>query len=74
MSGKTDQIKGRVKEAAGTLTGDKDLASEGKKDRRPGEVKQTLDHAKGKIEEFIDKAEDKGEAAVDKIKGAPDSK
>jgi uncharacterized protein YjbJ (UPF0337 family) len=73
MSGKTDQLKGRVKEAAGTLTGDKDLASEGKTDRRAGEVKQTLDHAKGKIEEFINKAEDKGEEVVDKVK-APRSK
>jgi uncharacterized protein YjbJ (UPF0337 family) len=70
MSGKTDQVKGRAKEAAGTLTGNKDLASEGKADRRGGEVKQTLDHAKGKFEEFMDKAADKGKEAVDKVKDA----
>jgi uncharacterized protein YjbJ (UPF0337 family) len=74
MSGKTDRIKGRIKEAAGTLTGDKDLKSEGKTDRRAGEVKQTLDHAKGKVEEFIDKAADKSAEVIDKIKGAPGSK
>jgi uncharacterized protein YjbJ (UPF0337 family) len=34
MAGKTDQVKGQVKEAVGSLTGDKDLESEGKADRR----------------------------------------
>ncbi len=34
MAGKTDQVKGKVKEAVGSLTGDKDLESEGKADRR----------------------------------------
>jgi uncharacterized protein YjbJ (UPF0337 family) len=29
MSGKTDQVKGRVKEAAGVLTDDKSLKREG---------------------------------------------
>jgi len=32
MSDKTDQAKGRVKEAAGDLTGNKDLKREGKAD------------------------------------------
>ncbi len=73
MSGKTDQLKGRVKETAGSLTGDKDLESEGKADRRVGAVKHTLDHAKDKVEEMIDNAAGKGEEAVDKIKGAPRS-
>ncbi len=74
MSGKTDRIKGRLKEATGTLTGDKDLKSEGKSDRRAGEVKHALDDAKGKVEEFIDKAADKSAEVIDKIKGASGSK
>lgn len=69
-------MEGRIgsKETAGTITGDKTLESAGKADRRAGEVKQRLEHAKGKIEEFIDKAEDRGNEAIDKIKGAANSK
>jgi uncharacterized protein YjbJ (UPF0337 family) len=74
ISEKSDQVKGRGKEVVGTLTGNEDLESEGKADRRAGEVKHTLDHAKGKIEELIDKAGDRGEEAIDKIKDARHSK
>ena len=48
MSGKTDQAKGRVKEAAGALTGDKKLKREGKADQAAGKVKQ-------KVQKVIDK-------------------
>ena len=58
MSAKSDQVKGHVKEAAGVLTGDKDLESEGKTDRRTGEVEEKIDHAKDKVEEVVDKAKD----------------
>ena len=68
MGAESDQVKGHAKEAAGSLTGDKDLESEGKADRRAGEAKEKLDHAKGKIEEVIDKARDKGEEVIDKAK------
>ena len=74
MSGKTDQVKGRAKEAAGTLTGNEKLESEGKADRRGGEIKQTLEHGTDRIAEFIDKAGDKGEKAIDKVKDARSSK
>ena len=47
-SGKTDEIKGRVKEAAGALTGDKKLKQEGKLDQAAGKIKQ-------KAEKVIDK-------------------
>ena len=57
-AGKTDQVKGQVKEAVGSLTGDKDLESEGKADRRAGETKEKVDHAKDKVEEMIDKAKE----------------
>jgi len=70
MAGKTDQVKGKVKEAVGSLTGDKDLESEGKADRHAGEAKEKLDHAQDKVEEAIDKAKDKAEEAIDKAKDA----
>ena len=56
MGAKTDQMKGHVKEAAGSLTGDKDLESEGKADSRAGEAKEKLDHARDKVDEVIDSA------------------
>ena len=58
MGAKSDQVKGKVKEAAGVLSGDKDLESEGKADRRTGEVKEKIDDAKDKLEELTDKASD----------------
>ena len=70
MAGKTDQVKGQVKEAVGSLTGDEDLESEGKADRRAGEAKEKVDHAKDKVEEVIDKAEEKVEEMIDKAKEA----
>jgi uncharacterized protein YjbJ (UPF0337 family) len=41
MSGKTDQIKGRIKEAAGVLTGDDRLKRKGKLYQVVGKVKET---------------------------------
>ena len=70
MSEKTDQAKGKVKEAVGSLTGNKSLESEGKADRRAGEAKEKLSDAKGKVEEVIDKAERKVEEVIDRGKGA----
>jgi len=42
MSGTTDKIKGRVKEAVGALTDDKRLKNEGKADQAAGAVKDGL--------------------------------
>jgi uncharacterized protein YjbJ (UPF0337 family) len=41
--GKTDELKGRVKEAAGALVGDEKLKREGKADQVAGKVKQQLE-------------------------------
>ena len=49
MSGNADQAKGRVKEAAGALTGDKDLKNEGKADQVGGKVKDAVDTVKDKL-------------------------
>jgi uncharacterized protein YjbJ (UPF0337 family) len=68
MAGKAEQAKRQVKQAVGTLTGDKDLESEGKADRRAGEAKEKVEHAKDKVEQVIDKTEDKVEKFIDKTK------
>jgi uncharacterized protein YjbJ (UPF0337 family) len=52
MSEKMDQAKGRVKEAAGNISGDKDLEREGKVERTAGEVKE-------KVGDAIDTVKDK---------------
>ena len=70
MSAKSDQVKGHVKEAAGVLTGDKDLESEGKTDRRTGEAEEKIDHAKDKVEGVIDSTKDKVEEGADKTRDA----
>jgi uncharacterized protein YjbJ (UPF0337 family) len=49
VSGKADEVKGRVKEAAGALTDDKKLKRQGKTDQAVGKIKQ-------KAEKLIDKA------------------
>lgn len=72
MSGKSDQVKGRAKEATGVLTGDSDLEAEGKADRLAGEAKEKIDHVKDKVDEVIDKVKDKLEDAADKIKDGLD--
>ncbi|MGZ4211764.1 MAG: CsbD family protein [Actinomycetota bacterium] len=68
MGAKTDQLKGQAKEAVGSLTGDKDLKSEGKADRRAGEAKEKVDKAKDKVEEVVDDTKDKVEEVIDKAK------
>ena len=54
MEGKTDEIKGRVKEAAGDLTDHKDLKREGKADKAAGKAKQKVEDAKDWVEDKID--------------------
>ena len=70
MSAKSDQVKGQVKQAAGVLTGDKDLESEGKSDRRTGEAEEEVDDAKDKVDEVIDVTKDKAEEVRDKANDA----
>ena len=49
MSGTTDKIKGRIKEAVGVATGSQRLKDEGRMDQATGKVKKT-------VERVIDKA------------------
>jgi uncharacterized protein YjbJ (UPF0337 family) len=54
-----DELKGRTKEAAGSLTGDQGLKNEGR-----------TDQAAGKAEQAVDDAKDAVGGAADKLKGA----
>lgn len=51
--GKADEGKGRVKEAAGSLSGDKDLKNEGKSDQAGGKAKQKVADAADKVGDAI---------------------
>ena len=55
MSGKTDVVKGRIKEAAGVLTGDDSLRAQGKADQAVGKVKQTAQKVVDKVKKSVDK-------------------
>ena len=49
--GKKDDLKGRVKEAGGDLTGDDSLKREGKVDRASGTVKDKVGDAADKVKD-----------------------
>jgi uncharacterized protein YjbJ (UPF0337 family) len=53
MSGKSEEIKGRIKEAAGALTGDDKLRREGKLDQATGKVKQVVEKVVEKTKEAL---------------------
>lgn len=50
-----DEAEGRLKEAAGDLTGDKDLQREGKTDQAAGKAKDAVDSASEKAKGLINK-------------------
>jgi uncharacterized protein YjbJ (UPF0337 family) len=53
--GGTDEAKGRVKEAAGDLTGDKSLKNEGKVDKASGSVKDKVGDAADKAKDVVNR-------------------
>ncbi|HEX4344948.1 MAG TPA: CsbD family protein [Solirubrobacteraceae bacterium] len=53
--GTVDDAKGRVKEAAGDLTGDQDLKNEGKVDRASGKVKDAVGSVADKAKDALHK-------------------
>jgi len=54
MGAKSDETKGRVKEAAGDLTGNKSLKRQGQADRVGGKVKETAAKGVDKVKDVID--------------------
>jgi uncharacterized protein YjbJ (UPF0337 family) len=53
--GRTDDLKGRAKEAAGDLTDDDNLKNEGKVDRASGAVKDKVGDAADKVKDGLRK-------------------
>jgi uncharacterized protein YjbJ (UPF0337 family) len=51
----TDDAKGRVKEAAGSLTGDDELKREGKVDRAGGKAKDGIERLTDKVKDVLRK-------------------
>ena len=59
MRGKMDQAKGRVKQAAGDLTGNDRLRGEGAADEAIGKVEDAGGRARRKVGEAVSKLGDK---------------
>ena len=63
-----DDLKGRVKEAAGDLTDNDDLKREGKIDQASGTIKEKIGDAKEKAEDVVDSLKDKAQDLFDRDK------
>jgi uncharacterized protein YjbJ (UPF0337 family) len=50
---KVEDTTGRLKEAAGDLTGDEDLKREGKLDQASAAVKKTIDEVADKVKQVV---------------------
>jgi len=66
MGENTDQAKGRIKQAVGDLTDDKDLQREGKIDETGGKAKGVLNDLRDKAESVVDSVKDKVDDARNK--------
>ena len=55
MSGKSDEVKGRIKEAAGALTGNDKLRDEGKTDQVVGKTKQAVQKVADTVKDAVKK-------------------
>ena len=53
--GTADDLKGRVKEAAGDVSDDQGLKNEGKVDRATGSVKDKLGDASDKVKDTVNR-------------------
>ncbi|HEV3312106.1 MAG TPA: CsbD family protein [Chloroflexota bacterium] len=70
MAGKIEKIKGKVKVAVGSLTGNKELETEGRLDRRAGRAKEKIGRVKNKVDATADTAERKAIKATDLARDA----
>lgn len=55
VEGRVDDAKGRVKEAAGAITGNEKLKTEGQVDQVSGKTQGSFGDAKEKVKDLIDK-------------------
>ena len=58
MADNMDDLKGRVKEAAGDLTDNDKLTREGKVDQATGAIKDKITKASDKVKDVIDRDDD----------------
>jgi len=56
MGGKTDEVKGRIKEAAGALTGNDKLREDGKTDQAVGKAEQAVQKTADTVKKAVKKA------------------
>ena len=54
VKGAADKVKGAVKDAAGKMTGDKDLQAEGKMDKAKGAAHNAAGDAKDAVKKAVD--------------------
>jgi uncharacterized protein YjbJ (UPF0337 family) len=54
VDNKTDDLKGRAKEAAGSITGDDEMKNEGRADQAESSVKQAGERAKDAVGDLKD--------------------
>ncbi len=57
MSGTSDEIKGRIKEAAGAITDNDKLRREGKKDQIVGKVKEAAEKTIDKVRDATNRGD-----------------
>ncbi len=65
MNGSTEVVKGRIKEAAGVLTGNDKLRAKGQTDQAVGHVKQAAEKGVRKSKEAAQKVVDKARNALE---------
>jgi uncharacterized protein YjbJ (UPF0337 family) len=58
VGGKTDEVKGRIKEAVGAVTDNDKLRVEGQTDQAVGKVKQVANKAVDKVKQAVEKLQD----------------
>jgi len=59
MGKEVDKAKGKIKQAAGDLTGNKDLKKQGKADERAGKAKGVVADVKDKADNVVDTVKEK---------------
>lgn len=67
MDPKIEDAAGRVKEAAGTLTGNDDLKAEGAADQASAHAQQALNDVADKAKGLVEGAADAAKGAIDGI-------
>jgi uncharacterized protein YjbJ (UPF0337 family) len=58
MGTRIRQLKGRIKQAAGSLIGNREMEREGRRERRSGQARHRFDKATDKARHVIDRSAD----------------